>query len=306
MMVDDCLQVADREIAPAPPQAKAAPTALQCAACGGVAFQRLFQKAGRDFWNCRQCGMQRQYPLPSLDELKRYYDESYREGLYKEFAAAGEMKRLTAETRWAAIRDHVPQGRWLDVGCADGTFLTELVRHGIEATGIDLSEVAVRKAVERGHRAYCETVEAHSPATAYDVVTAFDVLEHVVDPGEFLSDVHRLLAPQGLLVLSTPNLRSLSRFIMRRRWYFYIPEEHLFYFAPRSLEKLLQRNGYTLISCWPSGKPLTFDYSLSQFREYNPLIYRALSIAGAVVPSRWRNVPIQMRIGEMLAIARRQ
>ena len=249
--------------------------------------------------------MQRQHPLPTLEELKDYYETSYRAGLYQQFADAREMKRLTAAARWRAVRPYVSSGTWLDVGCADGVFLAELAWHNVDATGIDLSEVAVNKAKERGHSAHCETIAEHRPAKPYDVISAFDVLEHVLDPRDFLSAVRRLLKPGGTLVLSTPNLRSFSRLIMGRRWYFYIPEEHLFYFAPHSLKLLLDNTGFELVARKSVGKPLTFDYSLTQFEQYNPLIHRILKAGGALLPRRMRELSVPLHIGEMLAVAKR-
>jgi 2-polyprenyl-3-methyl-5-hydroxy-6-metoxy-1,4-benzoquinol methylase len=291
------------DLATLPPNPSSA--VLTCAACDGRDFAFLFEKHGRRFWKCCHCGMQRQHPLPSLDELKSYYEKSYRDGMYQQFAAAREMKSLTAAARWQAVRPYVSGQTWLDVGCADGAFLSELVAHKIDAVGIDLSSVAVDKAKARGLTARCETIADHEPAEPYDVVSAFDVLEHVLDPRDFLAGLHRLVKPGGILVLSTPNLRSFSRLLMRKRWYFYIPEEHLFYFAPQSLSLLLQHSHFELLQRKSVGKPLTFDYSLTQFAQYNPAIYRLLRGVRPLIPSRLRELSVPMHIGEMLAIARR-
>ncbi len=100
----------------------------ECPVCGGVDFQYLFKKHGRDFWRCRTCGMQRQWPLPSLEELAAYYEQSYRDGMYQAFTAAEEMKRLTAAARYRQIARHCHRGRRLDVGCSNGVFLEEALK----------------------------------------------------------------------------------------------------------------------------------------------------------------------------------
>jgi predicted TPR repeat methyltransferase len=250
--------------------------------------------------------MERQFPLPTAGELTAYYDQAYADGMYRTFVDATEMKRHTAAKRFEAVRGACDPARWLDVGCADGMFLDALRTNGIEGTGIDLSRVAVERARERGLQAECATVDEHLPAEPYTTITAFDVVEHVTDPGGFLAGVERLLAPGGTLVLSTPNLRSVSHALMGRRWYFYIPEEHLYYFSPRSLCRLVERCGFEVVSCRSSGKPMTFDYALAQFREYNPLIYQLGRAVGVVLPQRLRQASVPLPIGEMLVIARKR
>jgi hypothetical protein len=92
---------------------------------------------------------------------------------------------------------------------------------------------------------------------------------------------------------------------MGQRWYFYIPEEHLHYFSPSTLGRLLTRAGFEVLRCRPTYKPLTFDYSLVQFREYNPWIYRPLSVVAKVLPRSLRNVSVPLYIGETMVIARK-
>ena len=94
-----------------------------CPACGGRQFRFRVIKKGRRVWRCVECGVELQHPLPTQEELREYYDESYREGLYRAFADAAEMKRLTAVRRYREIAPSCPVGKWLDVGCANGAFV---------------------------------------------------------------------------------------------------------------------------------------------------------------------------------------
>ncbi len=276
-----------------------------CPVCENRRFHKRFTKKGRDFWRCLECGLEMQYPLPTLDELRGYYDGSYRQGMYKAFADAAEIKHLTAQQRLKRLLPLMPPGRWLDVGCSVGRFVEAARRAGIEADGIDLSEVAVAEARRRALPVFCATIEDFRSDRPYDAVVGFDVLEHVRDPLEFLRAARRLLVPGGTVCIGVPNLGSLIAKVMGRRWYFYIPEEHLHFFNPATLRRLLSRAGFEVRHCGPAFKTLTYEYSLIQFREYNPLLYRLLSAVSWLLPRAALRMPIELPIGEIVVTAAR-
>jgi hypothetical protein len=80
----------------------------------------------------------------------------------------------------------------------------------------------------------------------------------------------------------------------------------LHYFTPGNLQRLLARQGFEPVRWSVLGKPLTFDYSMTQLCEYNPLIYGILRPIGRLLPQRLRDVSIPLYIGEMLMVARRR
>jgi 2-polyprenyl-3-methyl-5-hydroxy-6-metoxy-1,4-benzoquinol methylase len=275
-----------------------------CPACGCDQFSAFFTKGGRSFWRCTCCGALKQAPLPTLDELAAHYDDSYRSGQYKGFTEAAQVKGRTAGYRFARIVEHCRLGRWLDIGCSDGRFVQEARTHGIDAYGVEFSSVAAADARAKGAPVIQTTIEDYRPDEPFDTLTAFDVIEHVIDPPAFLRAAHRLLVPEGRLVLTLPNIASLTARLMGRHWYFYVPEEHLHYFDPSSIRRLLDRHGLETLRVEPIGKPLTFAYGLTQFREYNPLLYRLLAAISLFLPNRLLQRVIPFRIGEMLVIAK--
>lgn len=277
-----------------------------CPCCQQARFRWLFAKKGRHFWRCAGCGYQRIHPQPTRAELQTFYDHSYGGGMYQDFMAANVMKRLTAQTRFALIRPYCREGRWLDVGCSSGLLVETARRAGMEAEGIDLSEVAVEKGKADGLKLTCSAIEEFQPGYRFDTITCFDVLEHVLDPEGFLRTVYRLLLPGGTVCISVPDLDSVARRLMGRRWYFYIPEEHLHYFNARNLWRLLERTGLEPRHSGPAPKVLTYRYSLTQFREFNPLVYAAMSGVSRLLPGRWLDTPLTLHIGELMVIATRE
>ncbi len=282
-------------------------TLLDCPVCTQSKFTLRFTKKDRKFWRCNACGLEKQHPLPTTAELEAYYDESYASGMYESFAAATQMKELTAAARIDQIKRLVPlNGRWLDVGCANGTFVKAAKHHEIDCEGIELSTNAVRLAQSEGLPVTQGSLDSLPSHQRYHCITAFDVLEHVIDPVAFMTDVTHRLLPDGYAVFTLPNLRSWPARLMGKNWYFYIPEEHLHYFCPENLSRLAANCGLQAISVKSTYKPLTIHYSLIQFAEYNPWIYKMLSLATWPIPQSLKHRSIPLHIGEMMLIARRR
>jgi 2-polyprenyl-3-methyl-5-hydroxy-6-metoxy-1,4-benzoquinol methylase len=110
----------------------------------------------------------------------------------------------------------LPEGegkKLLDIGCGVGTIGLMLQKRGFDYVGIDISEVGVKRASEKGLRVFVSDVDGDGlqfPDSSFDVVWAGDVLEHVFDPIGMLSHISRILKPDGCLLLTAPNDFSLA------------------------------------------------------------------------------------------------
>jgi 2-polyprenyl-3-methyl-5-hydroxy-6-metoxy-1,4-benzoquinol methylase len=270
-------------------------------------YDKIFVKKGKDYLRCRECGLIIADPLPSHEEIKRYYDADYDrdEGMGTARTVAEFLFHATAQSRLPQIGIYCESGRWLDVGCANGAFLEVIVASGYDGYGIDLSVTAVAVAVSKGLQVQAATIETCNSDTPYDVVSAFDVIEHTLNPVSFVQAARDLLKPGGIFVLTTPDTSSIMARVMGSRWYHYIPEIHFFNFNRRNITRLLEINGFDVIRTTRAKKYLNFNYGQIQFKEYNPLIYTVLRALGILLPSRARELPISFYIGEMLIIAKR-
>ena len=278
-----------------------------CPACDGRRMRRLFTKGGRQFWRCSTCALERQLPLPDLEQLRAYYERNYDvDGRLGAMFDSEGMLDLRAAHRLREIRPHLASGRWLDVGCSEGGFVATARAAGIDAAGIELSQKAVDRGRSLGRPVTRASIAEHVPDQLYDSLTAFDVLEHVHDPRSFLSAARRLLKPTGTLALTVPNQRSLSRRLMRRHWYFYIPDAHLLYFDAKTLAMLLEREGFGVEHVASTWKPITYRYALTQLKVLNAWLDTALRPLAALIPTRLADAPIPLPLGEILVIARRR
>jgi SAM-dependent methyltransferase len=227
----------------------------------GTGRDRLFGLAPGDFplIRCRGCRCIFQEPLPHGSALAGFYPQEYWwDGKAASGGAAARLLRRAEELyRETVVRDHVrfvtrhtragngAPLRLLDIGCGSGSFLAMVKRAGFEACGMDISERAVRAAIDQ----YGLDVRQGGIGSAvwadtrFDVVSMFHVLEHVADPRSALRYASSLLKPAGRLVIQVPNVDSLQARIFRTRWYGLDVPRHLINFSGEGLRLLLRESG---------------------------------------------------------------
>ncbi|HEY8515481.1 MAG TPA: class I SAM-dependent methyltransferase [Candidatus Binatia bacterium] len=276
-----------------------------CVLCGARAFSRLFEKRGWAFVRCTSCGLVSLDPLPSPEEIAAHHERSYTDGGYATFAAADEIRRGIARDRLERARRAAPPGPWLDVGCSTGAFVAAAVESGIDAEGLEISSVAVAQARQRGLRVHQGAVESFSPERRYAVITAFDVLEHLRDPLEFVRRLGDWLLPDGVLVAAVPNHHSMAARVMRKHWFYYAPPDHIHYFTPETLRRLLAQGGLTTVDLRPAYKPLTIDYAAEQLAQLTPGLAPLARAVGRILPGRLGARAWPLPLGEIQVVARR-
>ena len=150
-------------------------------------------------------------------------------------------------------------GAVLDIGCADGAFLTQLPP-SCTRVGVDVAPNRFRPAGIRFVQTDVSRQSLPFVDGCFDVVYAGEIIEHVLDTEGLLEDIRRVLRAGGLLVLTTPNLCSLKNlyYWLRGRqlaWVDYKNNQygHVRYFSPQSLRLLLRDMGFTVLRMCSSG-----------------------------------------------------
>jgi 2-polyprenyl-3-methyl-5-hydroxy-6-metoxy-1,4-benzoquinol methylase len=194
---------------------------------------------------CDRCGHIYQNPRPTPAAIGHYYPSDYHAFEQAIADEPGLLRRIERTygmaRRRRLVEQAVPQrGRLLDIGCATGIFLNEMHRHGWEAQGVERSHRAATYARERfGLTVYEGRIEdIRLPERTFDVVTMWDVLEHVHDPRQVLQTIARLLKPAGLLVCSLPNPDSLEARLLKAAWVGYDLPRHLNLFRIHQLARI--------------------------------------------------------------------
>lgn len=219
-----------------------------CAACDtSIAPNRPILRRSAtcpfDLFRCRDCGMVQQQPRYTADDLARLYA-----GDYYVFDEDDALRSARAAQQYAlhlAPIEHHPSRRLLDVGCAMGHFSALARERGWQVVGLDVSAEAARRAAERfGMDVLIGSLEDHANAlSSFDVVFLGDVIEHVPRPLHFLRDVRRVLAPNGVVCIDTPNWGGFWRRRGGRHW-LGLNRFHINLFDAASLGKLLTAAGF--------------------------------------------------------------
>jgi 2-polyprenyl-3-methyl-5-hydroxy-6-metoxy-1,4-benzoquinol methylase len=226
---------------------------------------------------CPECGLIRQNPRLVWSSLKQYYPESF-----CSFAPAVEaepslwrrLDRRYGMWKWLrAVERYQPGGRLLDVGCGTGIFLAEAQRTGRwQVTGVEPSQAAADYArlvlklpVLNGALA---EVESDLPSASFDVVTLWNVLEHLPEPITDLRRIHRLLRPGGWLIAMIPNVESLAARVFGPYWLGWELPRHLYLFPRQTLQHILISLGLKPIrwQCFSSSY-FTLAHSLEFWSE---------------------------------------
>ncbi|HNT74101.1 MAG TPA: methyltransferase domain-containing protein [Anaerolineae bacterium] len=225
---------------------------VSCALCGHDDATLLHQ--GRDYVygypgefpvvRCNHCGLTYLNPRPTQAAMPRYYPANYEP--YRP-APTHWLPRLHQTLRYRNRCRVVTRlragGTLLDVGCSTGIFLAEMRRHsGWEVWGVEPNAEAAAYARDALHLTVTTgaLADAHFPDAHFDVVTMFDVLEHVHAPRETLREIRRILRPGGYLICSVPNLDSLDAQLFGAYWIGYDVPRHLYTYSKRTLVAMLQ------------------------------------------------------------------
>lgn len=229
----------------------------KCNVCGereNIKFH--FAKNNYKFYLCNMCGLEFIYPLPSNDELDKFYSKAYynedKQRYYPE-KENNPQSYLNTRRGWlrrlGLIRRFIDVGSILDIGCATGVFLQIAREEGWNVFGIEKFPIAAKEAQEKLGREniYIGDPLDYQTDKKYDVITMWGVIEHLKDPHRYIKKINGLLKVNGLLVLSTPNTNSLNRKLFWKKWRYFIPPEHLFYFNANNLSMLLAKGSFEIL-----------------------------------------------------------
>lgn len=217
------------------------------------------------FVRCANCSHVYMNPRPTVADLPRCYPggyvphQAYRESVSPQrspwYLSRG-VRRIPGlralyywlvETRSAIVPSQVSPGRALEIGCGRGDFLEQLARAGQDVYGVEPAPTAAEIARQRGFHVHTGTLESASLASGgFDAAFAWMVVEHLPEPRVTLSEIHRVLAPDGRLFFSVPNHGCWEPRAFGRFWAGYDAPRHLQQFTPHSLRRLLDECGFTV------------------------------------------------------------
>ncbi len=241
---------------------------VPCPVCGSANRRQFLACDGFDFVKCRDCAIVYQNPRPVFEDVRRRYGPDYFQyeitnernffGLMQlglsdihfrdrtaAFGAGTAAAGAAGSRATGASRPAAPPRAFLDIGCATGMLIESMRGEGWSVRGVDVCRESAEYGREhRGVDIFPGTLEeSRMPDGAFGVVHFSHLIEHVPDPRAFLKEVHRILAPGGYAVITTPNIDGFQARLFGKGWRSAIAD-HLVLFTRSTLARLAGETGF--------------------------------------------------------------
>jgi len=255
------------------------PHLVKCPLCNGENFSLFLDQKDAIYFErrivtCDDCGLMLVNPQPTEEELAAFYNGDFsvtgkrklwnrklKKYTYVETSpSTGQPNehKLNHNPQEERVSKRIstlnrikpPPAGILDIGCREGAFLKKAREKGYECRGVELSSRFAEIARDRaGVEVFCGTLEQFASGSCagerFEIITLWDVIEHLTDPAATLSEINRLQENGGVLAVSTPNLASYRYYRYGHRWRgFQESQEHIVFFSPATLSNMLEKCGY--------------------------------------------------------------
>jgi 2-polyprenyl-3-methyl-5-hydroxy-6-metoxy-1,4-benzoquinol methylase len=257
---------------------------VPCPLCN---YDRSHQKHRIQSWRivqCKNCEFIYVNPRLQKSELLKVYVSNYFNNKKVGYCHYTENKELRKKNFQKWIKDALPYFekhtsiKALDVGCAAGYCLEVFQEYDWKPYGIELDGKWANALRQNGFTIFDKPLIQFDAAEKFNLISLFDVIEHLTDLQKNMSILHSLLEDSGVVVLVTPNYQSWQRKIFRNRWFQFKPIEHINYFSSKTLQKLATENGFEVVCSKRSGQFCDSSFLEDRLRKYNfkfilPLFY---------------------------------
>lgn len=210
-----------------------------CIVCSNKQLNPLKNYKRAFLVKCSACGMVFSKKIPSGDDLTKIYTN------YPRFTS---LPPLTVK-RYHELLDKMESFRQtnnlLDLGCSNGLFLECAKQRGWNVFGTEYAQESIDYCANKDIKVFkSDQLPNEFFKLSFDVVTSFEVIEHINNPNEDLALVNKVIRKGGAFYFTTPNFNSLSRFILKEKWNVIDYPEHLSYYTSSTIDYLLKLNGY--------------------------------------------------------------
>ena len=251
---------------------------------------------------CRRCGLV--YVTPRFKSGSVV--SGYSGAIDNDYISQEQARLATFQKSLHMLAQYIPRpGKLLDIGAAAGYFVKAATDAGWTAEGVEPSRWMSKYASSHQHvRVRPGTIHDYRfQSNSFDVITYWDVLEHVPDPSADLAKASKILKKGGLFIVNYPDFASPPARIFGRRWWF-ILSIHLFYFTPDTITKMLQKHGFNILKIQPHFQSLELGYLIYRLRPYSELGYKIMMPAAKLLHLDKFHLPYYA--GQTLVIAQKK
>ena len=219
---------------------------INCPICKSNNTKYLFDKNSYNIYFCRNCEIGFVEQIENLDIVKFYQDDYFMGNVekfgYLNYESERYNRELSFRNKVKILEKSFPNGgKILDVGCADGTFLSMLSEKW-KKFGVEINSSIVKR-IKNIYDVFIGDFINYNREGEFDVITMWDFIDHTKEPLNYLQKAYSLLKKNGLLILNVGDMDSLFAKILGKRWYIFIPPTHLYFFTKNGIKKILEKSG---------------------------------------------------------------
>jgi len=190
--------------------------------------------------------------IPTTPELIKHYEGYGRQ----DYLSPVTLKRF--QEILDGFEPYRKTGKILDVGCGIGLFLIEAKKRGWEVHGTEFTDKAIDICRSQGINMQQGKLDpSWYKEGMFDIVTSFEVIEHINNPIEEIKNIHAILRQGGLFYFTTPNFNAVERYFLKADYNVIVYPEHLSYYTKRTINHLLTNNGFARKKLTTTGISLT-------------------------------------------------
>ena len=231
---------------------------MRCDLCGSQRLKRLAVKNGYGILRCQECSLVQADVPENVEEL--YREDSYfaKESTGTTFGVDKLVRRIEYDNiplnertfdiynmfgETAKGRDFLGK-KVLEIGPSPNGGTIRYLMPLADVDGLEISEFAANYLRDLGFSMYCGSINDAQIDKRYDIILAYEVVEHLRDPKVSFANIFKHLAEGGVFIFSTGNAKSVRARISGRKWSYYLPPQHLFYLAEATAVRYLEGAGF--------------------------------------------------------------
>lgn len=235
----------------------------KCSLCEGENIRELYKVKGYGVVQCKNCGFVFVNEEIQKETLNQLYTETYFHNPawyrldknnyfgYDDYIGDKQNIRDKFEKVIKIIIKYTDNGPLLDIGCGPGLFLELVQERGFTPVqGVDISSFAVEYCTNTLHLNVQkgDLLDFKFKSESFNLITMFDTLEHIQNPKAELMEIERILKPNGILAIITPNISALAARVVQSKWEEVqrLPE-HLVFFSKKTLHSVLRQVGFEIL-----------------------------------------------------------
>ena len=278
---------------------------IRCPGCRNGCTKLHVIKNCYPIQRCLDCGLVFVHPQPSKEEIAKLYSASYFSRGNK-YAVAWDSRQdpnwLNDQCKVQLVKRWCSAGKLLDIGCALGGFLGVAKEHGFTVEGVEIGEYAAEQARSRFQIKVMngDIYSAKLTPESYDVITMWDVIEHLTDPNLAFEKITTALRPRGYVAFSTGDISSAWARITGKRWQLLTPPQHLYFFSPVSISRLLKQHDLSIREIQHERKWVTLAFVLFKAQESFGRIIKPIATL-----LRWtalQNAKMSINLGDIMTV----